>query len=67
MTYSLSHQQKQAVRIMWADLGYYVGKIVDIFEAEGYPVTEVQVARIILEDRKMRDERTRKLSHEEAA
>lgn len=53
MIYPLSHDQKQAVRIMWAELGYDVGKIVDSFITEGYPVTEMQVIKVIRGDSQM--------------
>jgi hypothetical protein len=53
MIYPLSHQQKQAVRIMWEELGYDVGKIVDRFIEEGYPVFEEQVIRVIRNDERL--------------
>lgn len=53
MIYPLSHQQKQAVRIMWAELGYDVGKIVDSFEDQNYPITEMQVIKVIRNDEMM--------------
>lgn len=61
MKYPLSHQQKEAVRIMWLELKYHVGKIVDSFETEGYPVTEGQIARLILEDQRLLDTHAKKL------
>ena len=53
MIYPLSHLQKQAVRIMWTELGYDVGKIVDRFIEEGYPVSEEQVIRVIRNDERL--------------
>jgi hypothetical protein len=53
MIYPLTHQQKQAVRIMWVELDYDVGKIVDSFEYEGYPITESQVIKIIRNDEQL--------------
>jgi hypothetical protein len=55
MLYPLSHDQKQAVRIMWAELGYDVGRIVDSFIEEKYPVTEMQVIKVIRDDEQMID------------
>jgi hypothetical protein len=51
--YPLTHQQKQAVRIMWVELDYDVGKIVDSFEYQGYPITESQVIKIIRNDEQL--------------
>lgn len=56
MIYPLTHQQKQAVRIMWGELGYDVGKIVDSFIDEDYPVTESQVMKVIRADEKLDEE-----------
>lgn len=53
MIYPLSHQQKQAVRIMWEELEYGVGKIVDSFIDEGYPITEAQIIRLIRSDEQL--------------
>lgn len=53
MIYPLSHQQKQAVRIMWTELEYDVGKIVDKFIEEEYPIEETQVISVIRNDEKL--------------
>ena len=53
MTYELSSQQKQAVRIMWTELDYGVGDIVEEFRFEGYPISEMQVIRVIRGDAKL--------------
>jgi hypothetical protein len=53
MIYSLSHEQKEAVRILWNELGYDVGRIVNSFIVEDYPVTEAQVMKVIQDDEKL--------------
>jgi hypothetical protein len=42
---------------MWEELGYDVGQIVDKFLAEDYPVTELQIIRLIRGDERLEQER----------